>query len=101
MSGMQLSVEGPRTVVKSVFAGMPAAMSGLQAGDVVVRVNGEGIEKHTLFTIQRLLEQSRSVVTFTIERRNRTLDTRLKLPSISRAEQAVVPSEARRGSSRS
>jgi PDZ domain/Aspartyl protease len=56
MSGLHLLRDGERTFVHSVDEGSPAAVAGMKAGDVLVRLNGESISAKRMRDIRQQLK---------------------------------------------
>jgi hypothetical protein len=55
LSGLTLARVGRRTLVEAVEEGSPAAVAGIRAQDVVLRVNGENAEGLSLTAVRQLL----------------------------------------------
>jgi S1-C subfamily serine protease len=60
--------------IQDVLAGMPAATAGLQAGDIVVAIQGKSISTQVPFLYHMYTYLPETTVTFTILRGNRSLD---------------------------
>ena len=69
MSGLHLLKKDLGVFVHSVDKGLPAAMSGLKAKDILQKVNGQGIGKYTLSQIRSLLRSEDGKVIRVIFRR--------------------------------
>ena len=69
-----LSLTNVHTVVVDVVSGSPAALAGLQAGDVIVSVGRGNIFSNTSpVQISNFISSSNQPITFTVTRANKTL----------------------------
>lgn len=67
--GIQISLEGGELTVVSPLEGSPAYRAGIQAGDVIVAIDGEGTEKITLDqAVRRITGKADTAVVLSIRR---------------------------------
>ncbi len=67
--------------VQSVIAGSPAAQAGMQAGDVIVQVDGTPLDANTLLTDVMAQYKPGDTVQMTVDRLGRQVTLRVKLGS--------------------
>ncbi len=77
-------VRGATVAIRSVADGSPAAVAGLQAGDVIVRVDGDYIDSSAALT-EYLSFREGTNVTLTIERGTETFEATLPIDSLNPA----------------
>ena len=85
-SGVGISVEPERRGlrVRKVFAGSPAAKSGMRPGDLITAVNGRVLEgRSSTFATSLIKGAPGTPVTLTVARAGRTLRLRMKRASIT------------------
>ncbi len=68
-------------IVTNVMKGYPADKAGLQAGDVIIKLNGKKIEGKDQLINDLLMYNPGDVVTLTIERNKKDMDVMVKLTS--------------------
>lgn len=92
---LSLSEEGDLTVLRT-YRDSPAARAGVQAGDIIMKVNGERVKisnaKDLDQTIQAIKEGGRESVALTVRRADELLEVRLSAGTvtINRVEYAVL-----------
>lgn len=76
--GFMMGGAGGTMTVDAVEPGSPADAGGLKAGDVIVAMNGRGVEK--LSTDERIAMLRSSPLALTVERDGRRVDLKMELP---------------------
>ena len=66
-------------LVERVEDGSPARAAGLQAGDVIIKLNGEGIADGSALAAQVIKRKPGDEITLTVERGDQTLELKTKL----------------------
>ncbi len=77
-------VRGATVAIRSVAQNSPAAAAGLQAGDVIVRVDGDYIDSSAALT-EYLAFREGTQVTLTVERGTETFEATLPVDSVTPA----------------
>lgn len=69
-------------VVTSVFENSPAERAGMQAGDIIIKLNGESIKAISSYEFANKIQSFDENFTLTILRNDKEFDVQLKLDSI-------------------
>lgn len=75
-------------VIGTVFENTPASIAGLQKGDIILEIDGEGYEGKKATDVSNYIKKSDSTVNIKVKRENVILDIKIKpekveIPSIS------------------
>ena len=66
-------------LVRSVIDGSPAAQKGIQAGDVIIALNGKGLEEYEFGDVARLLQEPNKEIELSLKRNDGLIRLRLTL----------------------
>lgn len=80
MCGVDLVRSEGRTVVSAVYKGRPAAKAGIQAGDIILKLDGRDVNTYEMWEIRDLLRSAHGKeITMTIQRGGEIRDVQVVL----------------------
>lgn len=89
-SGLKVDRRNGRSVVGCVWAGSPASENGVLEEDEIVQVNGEPVEKHSIFQLRRIFEKEHGVACLRVARVNRAINFELPLRDYRNSEKEAA-----------